>query len=61
MAARGDVSREEKPQPALYAATISGALGMGNNDFSRQIPPTGSGGGTGPTLPTFGQIFPSGR
>ena len=61
MAARGDVSREEKNLTAPYAATIAGALGMGNDDFSRENPPKAGGGGTGPTLPTFGQIFPSGR
>lgn len=62
MAALGDVSRQLAPPPALIALTIPGALGMGDNDFSREVPPKGGdGGGGGPVLPTFGQIFPSGR
>lgn len=61
MAARGDISREEKNLPAPYAATLPGALGVGNDDFSRENPPVSGGGGTEPTLPTYGQIFPSGR
>ena len=43
MAARGDVSREEKLQPNPYAATIAGALGVGNNDYSRENPPVSGG------------------
>lgn len=63
MAALGDVSRQLAPPTALIALTIPGALGMGDNDFSREAPPKGdnSGGGSGPVLPTFGQIFPAGR
>lgn len=61
MAALGDVSRNVWFEPAHYALTIAGALGMGNDDFSREISPRAGGGDPGPSLPTYGQIFPSGR
>lgn len=61
MAALGDVSRQLSPPPALIALTIPGALGMGDNDFSREVPPKGGGGPPGPSIPTYGQIFPRGQ
>ena len=62
MAALGDVSRQLAPPPALIALTIPGALGMGDNDFSREVPPKGGDGGPpGPSIPTYGQIFPRGQ
>ena len=62
MAALGDVSRDGKAQPALIALTIPGTLGLGNTDYGREAgPKSTTGGSTGPTLPTFGQIFPTGR
>jgi len=64
MSALGDVSRQVPTEPARYALTIAGALGLGNDDFSRELPPIAGGGGgppPDPGLPTYGQIFPSGR
>lgn len=60
MAARGDISRAEVTQPTAYSATIPGALGIGNTDFSREQPPKSNGGSVDPPLPTYGQIFPLG-
>ena len=62
MAALGDVGRVVVLPTQLNGLALPGALGVGNVDFSREVPPrTNSGGGGGPTLPTYGQIFPSGR
>lgn len=61
MAALGDVSRDAKMPPAIIALTIAGALGMGDNNYSRELPPKGGGGGTGPVIPSYGQIFPRGQ
>ena len=60
MAALGDVSRQLALPPALIALTIPGALGMGDNDFGREVTQSSDAGGSGPTLPAFGQIFPRG-
>lgn len=61
MAALGDVSRQLDSPPALIALTIPGALGMGDTDFSREVPPKGGDGGGLPVLPAYGQIFPRGN
>ena len=58
MAALGDVSRQVQAQPARIAATLAGAL-VGSDDFGREVAPPS--GGSGPVLPTYGQIFPLGR
>lgn len=61
MAALGDVSREVRPPRTLNTMPLPGALGMGDLDFGREVPPKAGSGGTGPTIPTYGQIFPTGR
>lgn len=48
MANLGDVGRQVQPEVVYIALTLPGALGMGNKDISREIPPIGGGGsGTG--------------
>lgn len=57
MTAWGDIGRDTPSVPIPYAATIPGALGMGNNDVTRETPPLSR----KAQIPSYGQIFPRGQ
>ena len=62
MTARGDIGFAVAVATAPTSEPIPGAVGMGgSNDVGRAVAPAMGSAPSGPTLPTFGQIFPSGR